>query len=260
MKRRIVGIVAAVFLAMVGTFVLVAYVKGAEDRALAGERTVDVLVARTEIAKGTKAEDIAASVELEQLPAKVEAAGSVDSLDQLAGKVASVDLVAGEQILASRFVDPNAFAAQGDIEIPDGLHRVTIPLDPARTVGGQVRPGDTVGVVASFTGASSGDSSDEAPEGGSSSGGETTHLMLHKVLVTNVQAEAAAAQPASTDGDEPAPQPAPAGNFLVTLAVDAPTVERLVFAAEYGTVWLSAEPDNAPEDGTRIQSKETIYE
>ena len=55
MNRRTVGIIAAIALAAVGTFVLVAYVRGAEDRAVAGEKMVDVVVASKTIDAGTAA-------------------------------------------------------------------------------------------------------------------------------------------------------------------------------------------------------------
>ena len=38
MKRRTLGVIAALVLGAVGTFVLVAYVRDAEDRAVAGEK------------------------------------------------------------------------------------------------------------------------------------------------------------------------------------------------------------------------------
>lgn len=49
MRKRIVGFVAALLLALVGTTLLVSFVAGAEDRALAGEEIVEVFVADTTI-------------------------------------------------------------------------------------------------------------------------------------------------------------------------------------------------------------------
>jgi len=34
--------------------------------------------------------------------------------------------------------------------------------------------------------------------------------------------------------------------------------EEVVYAAEFGKLWLSAEPDNAPATPTRIQTKDTV--
>lgn len=258
MNRKVIGVIAAVLLAAVGTAVLVAYVKSAERRALAGERLVEVLVLDENVGEGTPAEDLTGRFSTEQVPVKVEARGAVSDLDQLEGKVAAVDLMSGEQLVSGRFVEPGDFTAQGAVDVPEGLQEVTVSLEPERAVGGQLAPGDTVGFFASFE-----------PDVMIYS----THLNLHKVLVTNIQGDP---QPApseddadagddANDDDSPVTTPpsreAPPGdNLLITLAVDAADAEKVVFAAEHGTVWLSAEPEDADEDGTQVQTPETIYE
>lgn len=262
--KRIIGVGLALLLAGVGTLVLVVWVQSAEDRALAGEEVVDVLVVTQEIERGTAAEDIAQAVALEQVPLKVRAEGSVSELDALDGLVAAVDLLPGEQLTAARFLNPVEAAAQTDVDVPEGLQEVTISLEPQRAVGGTVRPGDTVGVVASFDpfdleGVILEDGTEVEP--GTAKTGNTSHFILHKVLVTNVQVEQLP-QTTEPSDDDAVPQPdlAPTGNLLITLALDAPAVERVVFAAEFGSVWLSAEPENASVEGTRIQTRGTIYE
>jgi pilus assembly protein CpaB len=225
-RQKLIGIIASVLLAAVGTGLLVTYVRSAEDRALAGEETVDVLVVSATIPKGTKAEDIASNVRLEQVPTKVVTRDALTSTGALAGKVAAVDLLPGEQLVPSRFSSPAE--AQG---IAPGLLQVTVAMDAVRAVGGQVRKGDTVAVTMSF----------EEPE--------TTHLVLHKVRVTDVRTGDGA--PLTT----PASGPAPTGTILVTLAVDAPSMERVVFGAEYGRLWLSWQPKEAAEGGTKVQTK-----
>lgn len=247
MRARLVGAVAAVLLAAAGTLVLVTYVKGAEARALAGTRTVNVLVVSEAVPEGTPAGDLVGLVASEAVPAKVVAAGSVASLDQLRGKVATVDLEPGEQLLSSRFTDPAELEAQGRIEIPDGMQQVSVSLDAQRALGGNLSAGDTVGVFVSL---SNGDEQGEA----------TTHLVLHKVLVTQVQG-GATPEPGAEDGaqDSVRSAPAPQGGLLVTFATTAAEAEKIVFAAEHGTMWLSNEPADASEDGTRIQTKEEIY-
>ncbi|HVL05597.1 MAG TPA: Flp pilus assembly protein CpaB [Acidimicrobiales bacterium] len=225
-RQKLIGIVASVLLAAVGTGLLVAYVRSAEDRALKGEKTVDVLVVSNTIPKGTKAEDITSSLRMEQVPVKIATREALTSTSPLAGKVAAVDLLPGEQLVSTRFTSPAE--AQG---IAAGLLQVTIALEPVRALGGQLRKGDSVGVTVSF---------DEP---------ETTHLILHKVRVTDVR---------TTDGatvTTPANGPAPAAGLLVTLAVDAPSMEKVVFGAEHGRLWLAWEPKEANESGTKVQTK-----
>lgn len=253
MNRKFVGVAAAVLLASIGTLTLLGWAKSAEDRALAGERTLNVLVVMQDIAKGTRAEDLGTQVEMKRVPAKVKAAGSVDNVADLKGKVAAVDLVPGEQVVSTRFVEPEVLARQTGVEVPDGLQEVTIKLEPQRAVGGNLRPGDTVGLVASF------EPFEDVNGSGTKSPNET-HLMLHKVLVTRVQAAPTTASRSSGEDDEDrGPEPVPGSDLLVTLAVDAPSVERIVFAQEFGRVWLTAEPETATEDGTTIQHRGTVY-
>lgn len=225
-RQKLIGIIASVLLAAVGTGLLVTYVRSAEDRALKGEKTVDVLVVSATIPKGTKAEEIGPSVRLEQVPSKVVTPDALASTSSLAGKVAGVDLLPGEQLVTGRFSSPAE--VQG---INPGFLQVTVSMDPVRAIGGQVRTGDSVAVALSFT----------EPE--------TSHLVLHKVRVTDVRDEDGI--PVTT----PAVGPAPAGRLLVTLAVDAPSMEKVVFGAEHGTMWLAWEPKEANEGGTKVQTK-----
>ena len=268
MNRRLIGLVLAILLAAGGTFVLVSYVRGAEDRALAGEQSVEVLVVDRPIAKGTAAASIGPNVKRVLVPAKVQAPGSVADLDVLGDKVAAVDLLPGDQVVAGRFVESKDLVAASRIEIPEGLLQVTLSLSPERAVGGQLQPGATVGVLASFDsfnvdGVEPG-VDDGLPGAGSPTASPTrtsnsTHLILHKIVVTNVQVERLPKEDALESSADQGIELAPTGNLLVTLAVDAAAAERLVFAAEHGAVWLASEPVDAYEFATQIQTRRTIY-
>lgn len=281
MNRRVLGAVAAILLAAVGTFVLVAYVRGAEQRALQGEQTVTVLVVSEPIEKGTPVSEIADRVTSELIPAKVQTAGTIEDLSDLEGTVAAVDLLPGDQIVASRFITPSAFQAARPVEIPEGLLEVTVSLNPERAFGGQVSPGDTVAVVASFDpfqldglepsflepgqdGAALTEVSTESEERTVRSSPNTSHILLHKVLVTNVQVEQLPVAPEGEEATEEGtptytPDLAPTGNLLISLAMTAPDIERMVFTAEFGNIWLALEPANAPEGNTYIQTRGSVY-
>jgi pilus assembly protein CpaB len=225
-RQKLIGIIVSVALAAVGTGLLVTYVRSAEDRALKGEKTIGALVVVNTIPKGTKAEEIGGSLRLEQVPAKVLARDSLASTGPLAGKVTAVDLLPGEQLVATRFATPAE--AQG---IAPGMLQVTVSLDSVRAIGGQVRKGDSVAVAASF----------QEPE--------TTHLILQKVAVTDVRTEVGVPVAGKAEGESPT------GKVMVTLALDAPSVERVVFAAEHGSLWLSWQPKEAGEAGTKVQTR-----
>lgn len=258
MNRKLLGSVVAVLLAAVGTFILIAYVRAADDRAIAGERVVPVLVVREAIAKGTRAEDLGVRVETERVPAKVLATGGVSDVADLKGKVAAVDLVPGEQIVEARFQSPAEVAQSGGVEVPEGLQEVTVALTADRAAGGRIQPGDTVGVVASFDpfDVAGAKGEEEGEEASGAKTPNTSHLILHKVLVTDIRGSVAPA-PEQEEQDTGA---APGEMLLVTLAVEANAVEKIVFTAEFGYVYLSAESEDAAEEPTQIETRGSIYE
>ena len=58
MKRKIIGVLAALVLAGIGTAALVVYVESAKDQAVAAEALVDVYVVSETIPKGTPVGEI----------------------------------------------------------------------------------------------------------------------------------------------------------------------------------------------------------
>jgi pilus assembly protein CpaB len=257
-SRRTVGLLVSIALAVFGTVVLVGYVQSAHDKAAAGESTVPVLVVTKKIPRGTKASDLDGKVAVKQLPKAERVDGAVTRVGALEGKVAATDLLPGEQVLADRFKTSQALGHEG---VPKGLLEVTVRLSPERALGGAIRAGDTVAVISSFepfdmeavNGVRSGDASlpKKTPN--------TSHVILHKVLVTAVQTTDAPKADDSADAtDDDQPDPAPKNDYLVTLAVDATSVQRVIFTAEFGKLWLSAEPSDAPDGQTRIETRGTV--
>jgi pilus assembly protein CpaB len=145
---------------------------------------------------------------------------------------------------------------------------VTLELEPERALGGKLRAGDTVAVLLSFEpfdfeGVVVDGNGNPTTLSGKTP--NTTHLELHKTLVTAVQiVENATGVPTvAGDGDDEPDEgvvSAPSENLYVTIAVDARALEQVVFAAEFGTVWLANEPPDASEDGTRIVDRGNVYD
>ncbi len=240
--RRLLAVLAALLLAAVGTVVLIAYVRAADERALEGMRSVEVLVVAEPIPAGTSGEDLADLVDTELVPAKSAVEGRVSDLGALAGQVATVDLEPGEQLLAARFADPAAITTPGTVAVPEGMQEISVLLEPQRVVGGRLAAGDTVGVYLSLV---------------FEDGTSTTHAVQHQVLVTRVQG-------ATTTGEDDDVETASAGSapttaLMVTLAVVARDAEQLVFGAEHGTLWLSLEPEGADTSGTQVTTQGNVY-
>jgi pilus assembly protein CpaB len=244
LARRLLAAFAALLLLVVGTVVLVAYVRGADARALAGVRTVDVLVADELIPEGTSADELAGMVRTEAVPAKSAVDGRVEDLKALTGRVATVDLLPGEQLLAGRFARPEDVHAPGTVEPPEGKQEISVLLEPQRAVGGRLTAGDTVGVVVSLTFAD---------------GTAATHAVLHDVLVTQVQGAPAPVDPTGEQETASSGTPAPSASLMITLAVSAAQAEAVVFGIEHGTLWLSLEPDGADTGGTDVITQGNIY-
>lgn len=234
MIRRLVIALLALLIAAIGGVLTFLYASSADARAMARMTPTQVLVVAEPIEAGTPAEEIARSVSIVELPSAAVVPGSVTDLGELAGLSAVTDLEPGEQLLASRFVAPEA--VPDEVEIPEDMHQLSLQLEPRRVIGGELRPGDTVGVFIS----------------GSVTGGgvtiDQTHLILHKVLVLDVQG--AAGVTTNEDGEQVEQEAAE--TLMVTLALTAPDAERVVFGAEFGSVWLSLEGAEVPEGGTRI--------
>jgi pilus assembly protein CpaB len=242
MKTRLIGAILAIVLALTGTVVLTGYVRGADARAAAGAELVPVYVVAAAIPGGATVEQAQKSLTVKKIPASAVVPGHVTKLSTLEGKVAEVDLQPGEQLISSRWVNPADRAAAGDVPLPAGTQAVTVALRVEQVVGGTVKPGDTVGVVIS---------TDKLP---GSPDNPLTIQSLHKVLVTAVQ-EGETTAPAA-DAKTPAK---PASTIMVTLALTTPDIEKVVWGQEWGSVWLTLEPKDADETGSRIVNGKVVF-
>lgn len=248
MKTRIIGAILALALAVVGAFVLITYVTGADARAAEGAELEKVYVVETEIPQGTAGESVEEFVRVDEIPARNLNEDRVTDLADLVGLEARDPILPGEQLLAARFAEPEVIAAQGEVALPDGMQEVTVPLAVQRVVGGEVRPGATVGVVYTTN------TNTPAPNSTIAS----TQFLFHRVLVTRVT-------PGSTvvvgDGESTTTE---VSSIMVTFAVNTPAVEKLVYAAEQqedgnGGIWLTLEPETADPNGSSPRTGENIY-
>jgi pilus assembly protein CpaB len=232
-KKQVVAAVAAVLLAALGVLSLVSYANGANDRAFEGAKLVPVLRLRADVPAGTPVERLAASVELAKVPASAKVDGALTSLDTVKGKSTNAPLMKGEQVLATRFGGAAAGAKKVSSAVPKGMQQVTISVSGSRTPTGKVKPGDRVGVMASYT-----DSKGEGAAG-------FTNLAVSNVLVTKVTS---AVVGDATEG----------AASLVTFAVKTVDAEKIVNASEFGKVWLTLQGEDADTGGGRTISGKDV--
>ncbi|WP_104136658.1 Flp pilus assembly protein CpaB [Arthrobacter sp. ZGTC131] len=257
MKSRLLAGAAAAVLAIVGAMLVMSYAQGADQRAVKNLEPVAVLVVKTAIPAGTPVESMTALVTTEQLPAAAITDSSLESFDGSEGKVAAVDLIPGEQLVAERLVAPEELKTQGSVKVPAGLQEVSFQLEPDRVVGGRLAPGDHVGVFIS------------QDKGGleAKEDKETTKLTVRKALVTAVQRAPEAAPTATPsptasadpNAADPRDTTLPVGKLMITVAVGDTDAAKIVFAAEYAKMWLSKEPTTAKDSGPRIIERSEVY-
>ncbi|MEA5453436.1 RcpC/CpaB family pilus assembly protein [Sinomonas sp. JGH33] len=245
MKSRLVAGAAALVAAIIGVVLVISYANGADARAQAGMQPTDVLVVVKAVPQGTPSEQLGDSVKLKTLPADAIAPTALHSLDGMSGKVVSTALQPGEQLLSERLVAPNSLAQPGTVPVPAGLQEVSFQLSPDRAVGGKLQAGDTVGIFLSFDHGA-------VPTGGP----ESTELAFHTVLLTSVQGgQATTDSSSSTTNAKPATVP-----LMITVAVTDVQAAKIVFAAQFGTIWLSKEPANAAHSNTGPIERGKVYQ
>ena len=271
-RRRILGILAALVLAIVGTAALISYVNSAKDKAVGDEELVDVFVVDKLVPKGADAKAIKASVSIEQVPARLKQAGALTDLDAVGDNVAGADLLPGDQLVAARLVP-----AEVVTEVVTDKVQVSALFAPERAVGGALVKGDLVGVYISFEPFDIASAGQQATDGtapettvalapgdtapsttqGPTSTPNVTRLEFQNVLVTNVQTISAPVSPDTTDGVGVVQ--VTGSQYVITLALSPEQSERFVFATEFGRIWLSKDPASVADDGTRLVTLGTVF-
>ena len=243
MKRRLLIIVLALILAAVGTTGVLAYIKKANARALAGMKPVSVLVAQRKIPSGTSPALAVhdGALASENLPASSVPANAMSSVPAaLSPLVLSGALQPGQLLLRQMLVAP-AQTTSG-LAIPPGLMAVTIDFCLSEVVAGALHPGSYVAV---FDTISTAQVSGQPGCSGSHvevSGVTQTRMVLTKVLVLSVGTSTApgtSGAPATTALSGGSSSSSTGTGTLVTLAVTQANAERLIQLTEAGMPYLA---------------------
>jgi pilus assembly protein CpaB len=241
MQSRVLATLVAVVLALVATAALVVYVNGADRRAIRDQDPVRVWVAVKNIPAGTTGQNAQNTglIDEVEIPRKHAASGVVVSLSQIQNKVAAVNIVAEEQLLLSRWVGFDELRGRGLLPIPEKHQAVSIGVELTRQVAGFVTPGDKVSLVASLN--------FEREGQGSGKDIETSQFLLQNVQVLAVGTTALSNASAQGSGGRVNQGKGSQTLTAVTLAIDEKDVPRVVFAAEYGSIYLTLMPPNAKD-------------
>ncbi|MDP2940604.1 MAG: Flp pilus assembly protein CpaB [Candidatus Omnitrophota bacterium] len=115
---------------------------------------VSILQATKDISRGQIVEKNA--VVFKKIPVNFIQPGAISNLDAAVGKIALVDILSGEQITTTKLANPatsltaSSSASTLSMMTPPGKRAITISIEPLMAVGGMVRPGDYVDVLANF--------------------------------------------------------------------------------------------------------------
>jgi pilus assembly protein CpaB len=238
MGRRTVLLVVAVLIAALGTTLVFVYANNANDRALADQKPVQVLFAKTSIAPGVSAADAqkAGAFELRTIAANSEAPGALSDITPIADKLALSEIFPGEQIIAAKFGDRGSVSA---LPIPGDKVAISVQLgDPAR-VAGFVQPGSNVAV---FVTMGSGQQTNTQPAQ------NFTRVLLPKAEVIAVGPSTFTTTTSSdTSSGQTNTEQVP--KAILTLALDQVDTQKLIYASQNGQLYfalLTADSKVAP--------------
>jgi len=260
LKRRLLTIVLAGLLAVVGAVAVLAYVGQANKRAIAGDIPVTVLAAKNPILAGTSLKDAKDQLITETVPAKslsgVPGAPVTKINSGNENKVLS-GLLGQGQLLMSPMLVTAAKRATSNVTIPPNKVAVTIALCIPEAVAGWVTAGSRVSVFGTYV--PSYDSGKVTLQracnvGHQSAQGGTVHTQLVaglsdlEVLSVGVAApggptasSAISSVQALSENSSVTSQ----GAVLVTLAVDPSVAGKLIQVAEVGMPYLALNPPGA---------------
>jgi pilus assembly protein CpaB len=253
-RRRALTVALAVLLAVLGTTGVMAYVRQADTRAIAGMKAVSVLVATRLIPAGTSAgaAEQAGLLSGQKLPAGSVPADAVLSLTPgLSSLVMSADVQPGQLLLRPMLVA--AAQVTSGLPIPAGMVAVTVQVCLPEAVAGYLHPGSQVAVFDTLAPGGASNSSSggltaqpncSGPHTQQQLGAARTRIMLPKVQVLAVGQAGGQSQAKST-GFGASSSATTQNTVLVTLAVSQPDAERLILLAETGLPYLALLTDSS---------------
>ena len=240
MGRRVMAVMAAMVVGLLGVAAVLLYASGADARAVAGQRPATVFVAQERVPAGTSAADAVAKGLM--APAKIAAkgvpAGALVKVDAANSKlVALTDIAQGEFVTASRF--GTTPAGQKAIQVPDGQVAISVALSDPGRVGTFVTPGSRIVLY---------DTYGQDPN-------RVTRVLLDDALVIAVGSTSLTPSTAPAAGQS---QTAAAG-ALVTVALPPATAAKLVHGIQTGTLYAGLRGTDTNSSPGQIVNNSTLF-
>jgi pilus assembly protein CpaB len=247
MTRRIIGVLLAIVLAIVGTVAVLLYVKSAENSVAAGQKAVHILVAKDRIPAGTSGGRIRADA----LVTKVVVPASTVPDDALSEVPAELDKlvitadVQGRQVLL-RGMFGQSTTLSGGLNIPEGMIAVSVAINVSQQVGGFVRPGSQIAVFDTYTADAQGRA---VASGTGTDANRVTRVLLPRVsaiAVGTFGGDGVTADQVQQNGDKTTTtQKGTGGQIVVTVAVTQNDAEKLIHGAQTGILYFALLTDSS---------------
>ena len=247
MGRRVMAVLAAMVVGLIGVIAVLFYANGADSRAVADQRPQTVYIAQALVPSGTSAADAVAKglIAPTQIAAKGVPAGALKKVDQVTGKlVALTDIAQGDFVIASRF--GTTPLGQRAIQVPVGQVAISVSLPDPAQVGTFVTPGSHIVIYDTYA------STAPAPSASGAAAGRVTQVLLDNVLVIAV---------GSTSLTPPAGGQAQAASAgaLVTVALQPTQAVKLVHGIQTGTLYAGLSGTDTKANLGQIVTDATLF-
>lgn len=227
MARRSVLLLVAAMIALLGTALIVLYVKGIDQRATEGQEMVDVLTASATIDAGedTTSAQAAGKFDKSQVRREDVVEGALTTTSSISDQVALGTIYPGEQILAAKF---GSLSDAETLVIPDDKLAISVELSDPERVAGFVNPGSEVAIFISA------DPVQIQPDGSEKTLPPYTRLLLTKIQVIGVGTTSVTAKTITTEAGAEFTEQVP--RTILTVAVNQKDAEKLIYAARNSDV------------------------
>lgn len=221
MSRRSVLLIVAVLIALLGTALIVLYVRGIDKRATEGQEMVEVLTASATIEAGENASAAieAGKFETSEVRRDDFVEGALTSTTNIKDEVALGTIYPGEQILEANFGSPSQAES---LVIPDDKMAVSVELTDFERVAGFVNPGSEIAVFATDL-----DLVELTPDGEERKLPSITRIVLPRSPVLGIGTTSVTSKTTKTDVGDETTQVA---QTIVTIAVTQEEAEKLILA------------------------------
>jgi pilus assembly protein CpaB len=246
MGKRVLAILAAVLLALVGAVLVLLYAAGADERAVQAESPTTVYVTQDRVPAGLSLREAVRTERITETEVRAASkpTGALESIDgATASLLALTDIAPGQIVLSAAFG-----------ETPEGVQKINVPADmlavsvelsdPAR-VGKFVTPGSRITVFATYELKSLSEDSEAAAQFNELDLSETSVWLPDvEVLAMGEESLTSTARPPQNE-EEPAQTSNDTPSYLVTVAVTPQDAAKLVHGINQYVLYLGLRGEDA---------------